>query len=240
MNNIHNIEERAKNKENWNLLSQTCSVEDITEYISSDENANIDNNCNIDFVIPKLYCNIKDKKFNLFDRFSYIQFIEFTLSSKLNSKQGWINKINNKNNNNKIKINSRNKVYYFVKNNLDLKIEKNKKFLVANEKVLRKLNNKRQLLMFLNKKFSKLHHLNDSIAYIDNNNNNNKSLTLNYNIKKILLNILFIIILTVVMLLCLIILLLKTDIFEYIFEKNPRFLFLIKTMKLTLFTILIN
>lgn len=232
------MEENSNDKEKWNILS-TCSIEDTTEYISSDETDNIINNNNITFEIPKLYCNIKDKKFNLFDRFSYIQFIEFTLSSKLNSKQGWINKTDNKNNI-KSKINSRNKIYYFVKNNLDLTLDDNNRFLIANEKILRKLNNKRQLLMFLNKKFSKLHHLSDSIVYKEYNDNSNRLLITNYKLKQILSNLLFIIILTLILLLCLIILFLKTNIFEFIFEKNPRFLFLIKTLKLTLFTVLVN
>lgn len=232
------MEENSNDKEKWNILS-TCSIEDTTEYISSDETDNIINNNNITFEIPKLYCNIKDKKFNLFDRFSYIQFIEFTLSSKLNSKQGWINKTDNKNNI-KSKINSRNKIYYFVKNNLDLTLDDNNRFLIANEKILRKLNNKRQLLMFLNKKFSKLHHLSDSIVYKEYKDNSNRLLITNYKLKRILANLLFIIILTLILLLCLIILFLKTNIFELIFEKNPRFLFLIKTLKLTLFTVLVN
>lgn len=134
---VDNDNNSANEYEFNNILSPVSTNTNtfIMPKLNHDNNSN-DNN--VDTVITNV-------KYNLFDRFSYIQLTDYI----------WNNK--------KILINDKHKrgdLFNWFINLIDLKIIKCKEFIDQNENSLKKLKNKRQLLVFLNKNFSSIHKIN--------------------------------------------------------------------------------
>ncbi|KAG0673999.1 hypothetical protein C6P40_005374 [Pichia californica] len=218
--NINNNDNDSGNYNNTNGNDTNDST--------NDDNVNINHNDNIipNLSLPSIYCDVSNKKYNLFDKYSYIQFIQFTITAKL--KRIDINA-------NRFQTARNNLICQFLKDTLNLQISENNKFLIDNELTLYKLKNKRQLLLFLHKKFSKLHDLNNHKSYkkITSNilSNPNTSISFTLHILSIILSS---IILSTVLLIILGFLFFKTNIFEQLFNFDPHYTRIIKTSRLLL------
>lgn len=203
----------------------TDNFNDIISPTSSNENNDIS------FQLPKLYCDVNVKKFNIYDRFSYVQFIEFIIRSRiLKSKK------------------SRGCILSWLKDHLDLEIPSCNNFIIENEKTLFKFKNKRQLLMFLERKFTNIHNINN---YKDITNY--KQILSSYNQKKtisyyviinyfccLLYYILYIAFFTMLILLILLTIFFQTYLFEDYLCKysSSNYSILLKTIKSTAITLM--
>jgi hypothetical protein len=118
-----------------------CEMESILTPESSPELAA--SSPSQDFVIPTLTVDTTKKKFNLFDKYSYTQLIEYIVRTKVTSQES-------------PKF-QRGSLYRWFKDHINRENEQCNKFMLDNEKSLFRLRNKRQLLMFLSRKFSKIH-----------------------------------------------------------------------------------
>ncbi|GMM45262.1 hypothetical protein DAPK24_018370 [Pichia kluyveri] len=133
---VDNENNSANEYEFDNILSPVTT--NTNAFIMPKLNHDNNNNNNVDTVITNV-------KYNLFDRFSYIQLTDYI----------WNNK--------KILINDKHKrgdLFNWFINLIDLNIIKCKEFIDQNKNSLKKLKNKRQLLLFLNKNFSSIHKIN--------------------------------------------------------------------------------
>lgn len=141
--------------ESWDLMVDNDN-NSANEYEFDNILSPVTTNTNA-FIMPKLNHDnnnsdnnvdtVTNSKYNLFDRFSYIQLTDYI----------WNNK--------KVLINDKHKrgdLFNWFINLIDLNIIKCKEFIDQNENSLKKLKNKRQLLLFLNKKFSSIHKINSN------------------------------------------------------------------------------
>lgn len=107
----------------------------------------------LDFVIPTFTVDTTKKKFNPFDKYSYTQLIEYIVRTKVTSQES-------------PKF-QRGSLYRWFKDHINRENEQCNKFMLDNEKSLFRLRNKRQLLMFLGRKFNKIHIATNQSADID-------------------------------------------------------------------------
>lgn len=141
------------NQNDWINITIKPTIEDSVNDINNILSPTSSNSKCLDLKYPKIETDIKTIKFNLFDKLSFIQLIEFIIKSKINSN---LNNICNSKT-----IRNRGIIYSWLKNQLDLTIVENNEFLINNKKKLLNFKNKRQLIMFLNKYFKNYHHLNE-------------------------------------------------------------------------------
>ena len=182
--------------------------------------------------IPKIYCSTKDKKFNLFDKFSYAQLIEFLVRSRIaqghrtDKSSGRVPKQGKR---------DRGVFHEWLKAHVDLRNKQCSDFITENENSLLRLKNKRQLLMFLNRRFEKTHHLRndaskftDCVSIVKSLGKSNASKNTNPVVLPVLLSSML---LTLVFVLMLFTLFFKTNTFERLFYSYPPYMHLIKTSK---------
>lgn len=182
------------------------------------------------FQIPKLYCDIKNKRYDLFDKFSYNQLIEFIINSKIPVQTDLSNL--------KKRRRVRGSLYYWLKDQLNLELPKNVHFINENQASLKKLKNKRQLLMFLSKKFENYYHHFNKDGYKSCNSACEIS-TPRTSTKSILRIAVFSVLLALFLILALFFLFFNTTLFEQLFESDPKYSTLIKASK-TILSAMIN
>lgn len=158
---MHELQ-KSEMHENWHTITEFDNsvindnniVDDILSPVTTNSNLNIEKNNaekdnteknntdSHDFQVPKVFCNAKAKKFKLFDKFSYVQLVEHIIRMKFQRDTS---------------ICKRGKISEILEGLIDLEDERNVAFIDENQKKLLKLRNKRQLIMFLNKKFKNVH-----------------------------------------------------------------------------------
>lgn len=213
-------------------MSDLLSEEEHEYGHSTSPHATCGESTALNFQIPKIYCSTKDKKYNLFDRHSYAQLVAFLVESKI--VQG--RKIGSKGSESESPLrglhgtqHNRGIFYNWLKKHLDLENSQCNEFITENESSLRRLKNKRQLLMFLSRKFEKIHQLkNEPYHYAAYTRIAKGWGTDNTAVFSIFL---FSLLFTVVSLLILFTLFFKTSTFETLLYSHPQYTNLIKISK---------
>jgi hypothetical protein len=208
--------------ENWQHI-----CEDL-ENVISPVNSNIEQqNQACTYQLPKIYCNTDKKKFNLFDRFSFVQLIEQIIRSKFKP---------NSNN-----IRNRGVIFEKFKELIDLSDPKCEEFIKQNEKSLLKLKNKRQLLLFLNKKFKKIHNyepkITDSKTIYYKNSKSKSSIYMSNGFKYFSAGL----VLIIIFIFMIIYIFFTSDLIElYFLRENSKHLLLLKFIKTIILAIMRN